>query len=452
MSPAPPSELARDAVWRALVRLVTLVAVGWLVALLGHHLAGTVFGRPYPANTFLFDPGDRYNDLVNSWRQAQAGNPYIDGGTSAVAAYFPLVYLVLRVARALSRETLIVLYVLVTYAGLGLAGLLFLRHERARWRADARWPAVVFFVTLLGVLCYPLLFAVDRGNLDPLLALLLVAAWALIERGKFVSGALLVAVAAASKGYPLVWFALWLKRRGYRGLALGLGATFALVCLPGLCFEGGLATTLAGWRGGLDLFRAKYVVGPLSAHFSADAINGWRLASAWVGHTPDMRAVVSTYEAAAAAWAAALAFFALFVARSRWRELLALTLVMLVFPNVINDYKLVLLLPALLAWVAAPGGGWRDHVFWIAAALLMVPKHYFFLRDTDASISCVISPLLLVALSISLYPTPDEIATFRQASREARARVRPWIDRHRHVQPTAPSRRDSAPTAGARTP
>jgi len=426
MPATPEPKVEREAVWQALVRLATLVAVGWLIAVAVYYVATAVFRRALPIDTVLFNPDRRFGDLVDSWRQAQNANPYIEGGRLGVAAHFPALYLLLRAARDLSRDALVLVYLGLTFGGFALGGYLYLRGQRERFSGDARWPAVVFFVTLLGVLCYPLLFAVERGNLDPLIALLLVTALMLARRERLLVGALLVAVASALKGYPLAWLVLWLKRRSFGGVALGLGATAALVLLPGLCFEGGVATTLAGLQSGLSAFHEDYVVGWRSAHFSADLINGWRMLAYWTEQPTDMRSVAHIYERLAVVWAAGLVFFALFVARSLWRELLAVVLVMLVFPHVTNDYKLVLLLPVLLAWLTAPGQGWRDRLFATATGLLMVPKHYFFIRHTDASFSCVMSPLLLVALSVTLWPTIEEREAFRVESRAARARLRTW--------------------------
>jgi hypothetical protein len=120
-----------------------------------------------------------------------------------------------------------------------------------------------------------------------------------------------------------------------------------------------------------------------------------------------------------------LALWSLCVLRETWRELLAIALIMLAYPNVANDYKLIMLLPPILEWLVSTAKGWRDSVFCVTAALLMLPKHFYFPRQGDAaSISCIISPMLLLAMSLVLWPTSTEIAKFRESYREMRGRIR----------------------------
>jgi len=80
-----------------------------------------------------------------------------------------------------------------------------------------------------------------------------------------------------------------------------------------------------------------------------------------------------------------------------------------------------MLLPPILEWLVSTAKGWRDSVFCVTAALLMLPKHFYFPRQGDAaSISCIISPMLLLAMSLVLWPTSTEIAKFRESYREMR--------------------------------
>ncbi len=410
MSSARSMELKRDLAWRRLMWLAIIVCAGWFLAIAYHHVAGAILGRSYPYDTFLFLPADRYHDLLNSWAQAKGGNPYYTGGTLAVATYFPFVYLTLALGRACTAPWVVLAYLALTFGGALWVCSAWLRAQREAWRDDGRWPAVVIFAALLMLASYPMLFAVDRGNLDPLIMTLLVGSLALAARGRFNAGALLVAVAAASKGYALVWFVWWLKRRRFSALALGLAATAALVVLPGLAFDGGIPATLAGFAHGMAQFHHKYVVGYNSAVYSADWLNGARLLARYLGFEPNMETMLAVYRPLALIGAGALTLYALLAASEPWRELLAAALIMVTFPNIANDYKLVLLLPAILAWIAAPSeNGWRDRVFCLCAGLLLVPKHFAFLHlPGRPSISCLVSPLLLSGLTATLWPTSEE--------------------------------------------
>lgn len=418
--------LDRERSWKRLTSLACVVLAGLAAATAFHHINATVLGQGYPQSTFLFRPDDRFNDLVNSWQQARSPNPYFDRSTAARATYFPLAYALLALTGNLAPKTLIVAYLLLTYVAVGLVVAGWLRAKHALWRGDPRWPAVIAFSFIVAFLSYPLLFAVDRGNIDPLLMALIVGSLMLLDRDRPLAGAVVLALAVALKGYPLIVFALWLRRGRVVAAVAGGAFVLAFVVLPGLAFDGGIHRTLEGLQLGLSTFKEGYIVGGSSAHFSADWINAIRLLAGQAGLSPRMAVVVTAYQVAATLLAAVLTLHAILVARPGARALLAVIVVMLTFPNVTNDYKLVLLLPVALAWVGEPSAGaWRDRLFAVAVGLLLIPKQYAFFSHSDASLSCAVSPLLVTSLVAVLWPTSDERARARHALAAVRARFFP---------------------------
>src|SRR5512133_2525331 len=98
------------------------MAIGWGVALLYHYVMGAVLRLPYPATTFLFDPADRFNDLINTWRLARAPDPYgVDG--AAVPNLFPLVYVAIRVLKRAPGTWVVGVYLLASVGAATAIGL-----------------------------------------------------------------------------------------------------------------------------------------------------------------------------------------------------------------------------------------------------------------------------------------------------------------------------------------
>jgi hypothetical protein len=357
-----------------------------------------------------------------------------------VSAYFPLVYASLFVLRRANGTWSAAVYLLATFGAAVVIGAAWIRRERARWAGDPRWPAAALLVLAIVLVNYPLLMAVDRGNFDPIITALLAAAVAALLRDRPFLGGALLGLSAAAKGYPIAAALLWVRRGRSLGALVAVATLTALVVLPGLAFEGGIGGTLRGLAGGLSEFRARYVLGDGSAHYSADGLNAIRLVVLLAGATPDAGQLVAAWELVAAVWAALLCLDVLLFARGAWRQSLALVLVMLVFPNVTNDYKLVLLVPVVLTWISSgEEHGWRDRLFGISAALLFVPKHYgVLLPGHDASVSCLVSPLLLVGLTAVLWPTPEEVREGEARLARARAVVRSWV---RRSQPASEGQR-----------
>lgn len=150
----------------AVVACGTALAAGW------HRLSGQVLGRPYPYNTFLFDPSLRFGDLFESIRTAKAyGTP---GAT--MITYTPFSQLVFR-ALGLAPEGAALVLIVAVFA----AALLPLLWRAVRPSLGA--PAAVLAVAALTLGSYPVLMAVDRANVELLLFALVACFAALRARG-----------------------------------------------------------------------------------------------------------------------------------------------------------------------------------------------------------------------------------------------------------------------------
>jgi hypothetical protein len=107
--------------------------------------------------------------------------------------------------------------------------------------------------------------------------------------------------------------------------------------------------------------------------------------------------VLRVYNVLIVGFALACTFFALAVPAPRWRRVMAVCLLAILFPNVANDYKLTLLLPGLLVLLLDPDSSRRGEVAFVLLCLLMVPKSYWFINSIG--LSMIINPVLLIALS-----------------------------------------------------
>lgn len=425
--------------WQRFSLFFTVYAIGWGLNFVYYFLIANPLGYQVPQSTFLIRSAEPYSDLTLTWTQAKLPNPYF---ANSISTYFPAAYALLSKTRALTERSL-----MLAYSGLSLAAVCavwswWLRSQSMRWRDDARWPIVVTLSATLAVCNYPLLFAVDRGNLDPLAMCLLFLALELGARNQSVAGGLMLALASGLKGFPFAAVLLWCDRRRALGAATAVGGLVALIVIPAITFKGGIVASLRGLLDQLARYHEGYVVGVFSSHYSADWLNAARVLLRWRGVAFDWGTIVPWYEFAATIWAGLLSFLTLFVLQERWRKILAVGLIMVTFPNVANDYKLVFFLPAILEWLkSAAGNDWRSTLFGIAMALLMVPKHFYFPNANDvSSISCVISPLLISLASVALWPTLAEADRFRDLTQILGARLRGYLSarsdaarRHQHV-------------------
>ena len=82
-----------------------------------------------------------------------------------------------------------------------------------------------------------------------------------------------------------------------------------------------------------------------------------------------------------------------------WRKVLIIGLIMILFPNVANDYKMTVLIPGAIALLATAKAGDRNAMTCLfILCLIFVPKSYVFI--TGVGLSNILHPILLIALAV----------------------------------------------------
>ena len=401
-----------------------IVVAGMALALLYHGLLGAL-GLQFPWNTFLFNPVGRYDDWFTSVAPAATHNPYLVKGGGA---YFPFAYIALLVGAVQSKIASLAIYKAIAAILIGTGIALFWRNNFA-----ATAPRTLLPLFLIVFVSYPLWFGLDRGNIDLWIDGLVLIYVAELRPGRSWFGPLALGVAIALKGYPLALVLLGLRQRRYGETALAVGVAVILTVFALTQFNSGVAASWHGFQTGQHAFWVENVIGSASMSGSADPYNGIR-ALAWIAlhakqqflsaapvevmdpkhfdphaHAKFLKSVSGgadltgsrilfskLYNGLALVFAAITTFFVLFVDAPRWRRVLAVALVTILYPNLAGDYKLLILLPAIFTLLAdaEDSKAWR-RAFWLLA-LLMIPKAYLYFYGL--SISMLIHPALLLCL------------------------------------------------------
>ncbi|GLU31369.1 glycosyltransferase family 87 protein [Trinickia caryophylli] len=362
------------------------------------HATMAALGLTFPWTTFLFRPDDRFNDWHNSVAAAATLDPYY-AATRAVSAYFPFAYEVLRIGVGWARNVSTSIYLAISLTLLSLASwsaVRFMGHVRG-WQRHRQWK--VFILALAGCVgCYPVLFALDRGNLDVWIACLCVIHAASLRAGDRrteAAGAVALSLAIALKAYPLAFLALAVAERKYRIVAWALLGGLLLSLIGATALSGGIVHTLHGLQAGLAKYREIYVIGRDSLFASSDPYNAIRTVEVFRGASGAAIAsrsagLLKIYQPIAFAFAMLAAAYIVFSGAPYWLRVMATCLVAILFPNVANDYKLSLLLPGLFALLfsqAEDGAGdrLRQKAALFVVCLLLVPKSYFFINGLSVN-------------------------------------------------------------------
>ena len=175
---------------------------------------------PYPHNTFLFRPEDRFNDFRNLYNLvAHPGTPNPLSQYSsdwfqflfAVPTFFALFGLSTNLATALAT--------LLCFTG---AFLWICRLNLGGATGVETWKNVL----LCAVLSYPFLFAVDRANLEGVVFLLVFLFVRALQRERYNLAMIWLGLALAMKPFPIVLMVLLLMKKRFREV-VGAGA----ICL-----------------------------------------------------------------------------------------------------------------------------------------------------------------------------------------------------------------------------
>jgi Glycosyltransferase family 87 len=421
--------------------LASVVVAGLLVAVIFHSVLG-LLGYAFPWNTFLFMPEDRFNDWYNSVSAAVNADPYFERRTTS--AYFPFAYVLLLIGARASSNASVVVYLIVSLALLVGAIACTLHRARAAGLIGVRHGEGTFLL-LFGacLLSYPVLFSLDRGNIDLWIAAMCMFFVASLGARQEILGFVALGVAIALKGYPAAFLVLALGERKYGSMLLSLALAAGLTVLALASMDGGMVRSFNGWLENLGEFHRRYVLGSDSMFATSDPYSGIRSAlfvsaehiarflpraSVLLSDVKNWSPpILRAYSVLSFAFAVGGTIFVLAVPARRWQRIMAICLVAMLFPNVANDYKLCILLPGVLALVIEEDRSRRGLLALLLVCMLMIPKSYYFFAG-PIGITNFVNPTLLVALAVCVLADRDawrRARLFDWASLQPAKRVRP---------------------------
>ncbi len=203
---ARPTETTDPVQSRRLLAVIAVaVLLGTALSAMFHYVRGVYLGEHYPANTFLYEPRLRFSDFFTVYRDVTRFHP----GVSRTMAYSPFLHVVVSALTVLPARFAFALVVAAFLATLALV----------IWRAGAAIDEPVVRlqqVAMLGFLSYPVLFVLDRGNLDMVIFVFLAAFFYLYYERRSSWAWLPLAMALAGKYDWAVFVVLLLSDRSYR--------------------------------------------------------------------------------------------------------------------------------------------------------------------------------------------------------------------------------------------
>jgi hypothetical protein len=380
--------------------IATVMVVGMAAAVIFNYVMGVYLHRAYPYTTFLFKPEDHFRDFYNVYRDARRFKP----GVSDNMVYSPVLHLF---TDGLTLVPATVAFVLVVTSFLvSLLAVLWSWLTRPVRSTVARLQLVAVFA----LLSYPVLFAVDRGNLEMVVFVLLALFFWLHYGRRSRLAWLPLSLAIAAKYYWATLLVVFLCDRSYRQ---ALYAAVAAVA------ETLVSVLLLSWISGYSVVRVLHaLVQTLNGHvegtntlfFAQHGHSLWGVVTVFDRWTNgslqmmNMQRVRELYMLLSLAVFAAVARQLLRHRHDPWQVATVLVACALLLPFEDHDYTLIHLYLPLSLFMLTVRRGRLPWACALAFAVCLIPwaYHDFTFRRWlwDVSTSVLVYPAALVALIV----------------------------------------------------
>lgn len=390
------------------IDLISLIILaGFVASVFICYVRGTYLGLGYPFNTFLFQPADRFMDYFNGLTYATAGHGEGMVGMGGLA------YLLFRFFYHISFGNAYLSLVIYT-AAMALYVLCYnLKNLLAGPFPRTSPVRLVRNLFILSFLSYPVLFTLDRGNVEVCAFVFLSLFVYFFCSNRAGVSTLFLAAATALKVYPFVFIILYLADKKYKESAIFVAA---LLFMSAFTYDaaGGFSFHLLRFTSFVkssadpaQSYNALYVIGDAGAAFCSSAFGALKAVMYAFGHQdvrPVLLRLMKGYHTASLLLFGLVALYVIIVEKSLWKRIAILTLSMIFFPYVTGDYRLLHLYIPMWLFLNSEEKSEADLLYTILFALLLIPKAYYLIKG-DISVSVILNPLIIFLFLVSMIAT-----------------------------------------------
>lgn len=391
--------------------LITKIIFFGLIAAVAYNFIyqGIIQNKPYPQNTFLFLQKDRFNDLFNMAEWCRNMNPYFEPSFLGNSNYLPIANIFFWAFSLMPKTIALVLFTVIFSALIYLFSFISI----PKTETTGNRHKYAFVITFLS---YAYLFCFERANLEPYVVIPIMAFLFFYQKEKHQLAILFLAIAAATKIYPVIFILIYVGDKKYKEVALTIIYTVILVVAPLLLQKGGFDRNLGFMLTGFEVdVNTSSFVGAFedtgnkmiqgSSLFSALKILSIKLSFT-------IKNMLGKYFILVALMALALVFYVVFIEKALWRKVTILTCMIIMLPHISFDYKLIHLLFCLYLFIneskteVNPRLNYKTMA--ILLGLLLIPKSYFYFSkiittttgQSDVPMGTFVNPVLMLTVCI----------------------------------------------------
>lgn len=387
--------------------LILIILLGFCVSVFYHYALGVYDGKGYPYNTFLFVPSDRFSDFSRVVQANQNLNPYF--GPHHMFQY-PFLNFMGFAFSLIPLSYAIPIFIILVTEFMIMACLYSLKTEGQ----PTNWTNVL----ILSLLTFPFLFEIDRGNFDGILFIFMALFMFSFTKEKFTLSAIFLSLAIAMKPFPAVFLLLFLAEKKFKEAIIAVTSTAVVSLISLLSFQGGFWANLSA---ALSIARFPDAIGS-SGYFEANNFVFHSMSlftmfkvyfiEAGIIHTINMSSFASLYIKVVLLAFIPITLYVIFIEKELWKRAAILSIVMVIFPQISGDYRLLYMFIPLFLFLTNETTSKSDPFYVILFGMLLIPKNYYFFPNTmtdggylDFSISYPTNFLIMILMLVSIMLT-----------------------------------------------
>ena len=382
--------------------LVLIIVAGFSIAVVYHYVMGYYLGKPWPANTFLCQPGvlSRFNDFNAVVRQSAALDPFGQNLYGFVGAPFgQFVGYLFSLIPALLRLP-------IFFGSFFIVFILMVKHYLYGLRSRlASYQLLAIFAIVF--LTYPVLFAVDRANFDLLVVACLFLFAFTYERQKYKASTVFLALAIALKPLAAIFIIVYVIDKKFRhGLLVIFNTVFLTVLSLSIFKDGLFVETPKYFQALFNNVDSRFSLPTFSSDLWSLLTVGMKFVGDRLGTTIDLPAHPVARIAYATIVITVSIYFVIYLwekPKPLWKTMAVLAILIILLPYNSHDYTLTYFLVPMLMYLATDERTRNDLLIVVLWGLLLVPKNYYRL-ESPQNIGMIINPLLLIGLLICIIP------------------------------------------------
>lgn len=377
--------------------VVDIVLIGFIFSLFFNSYRSSILSDNYPLNTFLFRPWDRFYDFIHLYNLSRHYNPYFEPYLfTNLRNIFPFLFFVGYVI-SLKDLTFSLPFVLISF----LLLFSFITYHSILGKNNQS----SLINTAILLISYPILFALDRANLEILVFITLFLFTAFYLRKKYILSSILLGISLSLKPFPGIFLILFFTEKKYKEIIFTIITSLILTLIPLATFQNGLLKNLHQLIYSLTTYSKIYAIQNEGLAFGHSL---WGLLKfimiIFLGYPSDahLSFLLNIYSILTLIALVILFIYIKYIEQTFWKKIALLIISLLLFPTVSADYRLLHIFIPLFLFINEKIPSKSDWIYIFLFGLLLIPKNYFLIPDTEISISSAINPIILLTMMMMI--------------------------------------------------